>query len=989
MELSVLGLRVDAKGAIRALNEFTGSAHNAGRATEKFERSTKNLTAALAGLGGYFGVRQLVEYADTWTLINSRIQLVTRTNEQAMAVQQRLYEIAQRTRNTLAATSVLYTRVALNADQLGRSHEELLTVVESVNAAMLISGATGVEAAQGMRQFAQALGSGRVQGDEFRTMMEAMPVVARAIADKMGVSMGALYKLSADGLINVQTVIDALLEKNDELVQRATEMQFTVGQSFEVLNNSLVRMIGIINTSKGITELFGKGIRALADNMDKVVSAVTGLAAAFLAYRLALISVAVVQSIVTGVQALQGWIELSRYIGRAAAAMRLLQMSAGGVAGILATLAAATVGMLVYKKMLEDITKATEDWINANGDMETPLGPRIDPADQEAIRRRNEMQDMIREAHQLVVLSGTQESQQKRLEVAFEAVNKRVEARRELQGTLLREMLATIDAEEKLKIEALRYAEALEKTEAALKEREEVIERFNKSIQSSFADTFEKVFNDGISKFGDLFDAIKRLFFRLVAEMASANIMQKLGPSFATALGGMFGTSKELSALQQASTAAAAASNAHMVNAMGGEGPIPVILTEIPVNVTRTWASQVAQYLGPVLGGFMIGQMVGGMTSNRALGTGGGALSGAASGAMMGSVIPGVGTLAGAIAGGLAGALGGFLGSSRRQAEEAKLLREQMEANRMALEANNIKLQEMRDAFNGHSNRNLLAAIDILRIVPPPSDRRTAQARNDNAWFNIQSASDKATLIAVAQDLGITLFNSMGEVIPGVLDQLREAISLTVVALTQWGNNLNDMRSRQEAYNKLFNIQGSPQQSLTDSLSILTTLAPTLSGLFGLNNADMSTDAGRAAIVKALQDIFMMVQSGNFTMMPELLGAFADKDQLIDAIVRTKDALDELNKVIFDVVTDFPRAMDIAFYEQLYGNYTSGTIGLGPPTEVLLPPHGGVMNIGTVNITTSGGETGEQVLQKLESAVHSRRARGGSVDLDREGETLF
>lgn len=985
MELSVLGLRVDAKGAIRTLNEFTGSAHNAGRATEKFERSTKNLTAALAGLGGYFGVRQLVEYADTWTLINSRIRLVTNTTQQTMAVQQRLYEIAQRTRNTLAATSVLYTRVALNADQLGRSHEELLTVVESVNAAMLISGATGVEAAQAMRQFAQALGSGRVQGDEFRTMMEAMPMVARAIADAMGVPFGQLKDLSAKGLIDVQTVIDALIAKNAELVEQSDSMAFTVGQSFEVLNNSLVRMIGILNMSKGITDLFGRAIRTAATHMDKIVSAVIALTAAFAAYRLALISVAVVQAIVTGVQALQGWIELSRYIGRAAAAMRLLQMSAGGVAGILATLAAATVGMLVYKKMLEDITKATEEWINANGDFGVPLGERIDPADVEAARRRAQNEDMIREAHQLVVLSGTQEDKQKSLEIAFDTVNKRIEARRELQGELLQETIAAINAEEQLRLEALSYSEALEAQEEALKERQEIIERFNKSVQNSFADTFEKIFDEGINKIGDLFDSIKRLFFRLIAEMASAQIMQRLGGAFTAALSGVFGTTQEAAALERAALDAAQGATSHLPAASGmGTSGDPVMMGLVYANdeASRSLATKMAQYIGPVLAGFAIGQIIGAMTTNKALGTAGGALSGAASGAMIGSVIPGVGTIAGGIAGALAGAIGGFLGASRRQEEEARRLREQMEANRIALENNNLKLQEMRDAFNGRNNTNLIQAQSFLAAWMRVTDHRRAQPRG----LSGVDPADRAMLVSVAQQLGIQIVDSAGNFIAGALTQLQEAVYLTIVALTQWGNNLNDVRNRQEAYNKLFDIENTPQQQITDSLSVLTQLAPTLSGLLGLNNANLDTQEGRDAVTNALRDIFMMVQSGVFTQFPELLGAFADKDQLIDAIVRTKDALDELNKVIFDVVTDFPRAMDIAFYEQLYGTYTSGSGGLGPPGEFVVTD---VMSIGTVNITTNGGETGEQVLQKIESAVYSRRARGGSVDLDREGETLF
>src|SRR5512139_731013 len=249
MDLAWLGLGVDGHGAIRTLNQFTGSAHNAGRAGERLERTTKSLSWALKSVAAFFAWRELVEYADTWMLVNARIRLVTKSQEQANAVQERLYQIAQRTRNTMAATSVLYTRVALNADQLGRSHQELLDMTEAVNAAMLLPGATGVEAAQGMRQLAQALGSGRLQGDEFRTVMEAMPMVARSIADQMGVALGELYKLSKQGKINVQVVIDALLKAHDELVKRAEDMPMTISQSLILFRNAILRTIGILNTA--------------------------------------------------------------------------------------------------------------------------------------------------------------------------------------------------------------------------------------------------------------------------------------------------------------------------------------------------------------------------------------------------------------------------------------------------------------------------------------------------------------------------------------------------------------------------------------------------------------------------------------------------------------------------------------------------------------------------------------------------------------------
>ncbi len=165
MDLARLGIVVDARGAISELGKFSASATNAGKSTDKMEKSTRKLSRSIRALGGFLGIRQLVEYADTWTLINARIRLVTTSTEQANQVQQRLFEVAQRGRNTLAATAVLYQRIALNTDELAISQEGLIGIVEAVNAGLLTSGSTGVEAAQSMRQLAQAFGKVKLDGD--------------------------------------------------------------------------------------------------------------------------------------------------------------------------------------------------------------------------------------------------------------------------------------------------------------------------------------------------------------------------------------------------------------------------------------------------------------------------------------------------------------------------------------------------------------------------------------------------------------------------------------------------------------------------------------------------------------------------------------------------------------------------------------------------------------------------------------------------------
>ncbi|MGW8180732.1 MAG: tape measure protein, partial [bacterium] len=261
-----------------------------------------NLTRTLTGLGGLLTVRQLVEYADAWTLIAARTRIVTSSLEQAIVVQNRLYEISQNSRTQLSATAVLYTRLAFVSRNLGKSQEDLLNVVEAVNNAVLVSGATGVEAAQSIRQIAQAFGKGKLDGDEFRTVMEAMPLVSRAIADELGVVEGALFDLSKAGKITSKVMVEAMLKAQKQLAEEAASMPWTIGQSFIYLRNSLTRVIGILNMGYGASAKFSEGMRWMADNIEKVLALIPAVISMWISYRITMLGVAAAQALVTSQQ---------------------------------------------------------------------------------------------------------------------------------------------------------------------------------------------------------------------------------------------------------------------------------------------------------------------------------------------------------------------------------------------------------------------------------------------------------------------------------------------------------------------------------------------------------------------------------------------------------------------------------------------------------------------------------------------------------------
>ena len=138
-------------------------------------------------------LRQVHELTD----FQNRLRLVVDSEEEVRDVTQELFDIAQRTRVEFGAVSTVYSRTALAARDLGIDQSRLLQFTESVSQALILSGASAQEARGALIQLSQAIASGRLRGDELRSVLEQLPVVAQTIADSLGVTRGEFDRLPA------------------------------------------------------------------------------------------------------------------------------------------------------------------------------------------------------------------------------------------------------------------------------------------------------------------------------------------------------------------------------------------------------------------------------------------------------------------------------------------------------------------------------------------------------------------------------------------------------------------------------------------------------------------------------------------------------------------------------------------------------------------------------------------------------------------------
>ena len=203
MAEAVVRLRVDASGATRALNGVQNQ-------TNKLQSSFNGLRTAIAATGITLLARNAVKTSTTFERLNVRLKLLTKSSSD-FAKSQKIAADAQKAFG-LSATEALegVTDITARLAPLGTSVEDIKTVFFGFNTAAKLAGASAVESSNAFRQLAQALGSGRLAGDEFRSVSEQVPTVLAPIAEELGVTIGELKKLAADGKLTSDVVLRAL-----------------------------------------------------------------------------------------------------------------------------------------------------------------------------------------------------------------------------------------------------------------------------------------------------------------------------------------------------------------------------------------------------------------------------------------------------------------------------------------------------------------------------------------------------------------------------------------------------------------------------------------------------------------------------------------------------------------------------------------------------------------------------------------------------------
>lgn len=249
---------------------------------------------AMLALGGNWAMTKAGEVAavaDEFKNLQARVKLATGEGALFASSWQKVSDVALQTHTNLGSTATLFARVTDAGKNAGLATEaasaQALGLTESINKALQLSGGSVQAADAAVTQLIQGLQSGVLRGEEFNSVMEQAPRLAKALADGLGVTTGELRKMANAGSLTTDVVIKSLQSQADVLKREFETLPSTVGRALQDLRTQWTLYVGSADAGVLSTESAAKAIHLLAENLDTIVNGLQTAGKLFAALKIA------------------------------------------------------------------------------------------------------------------------------------------------------------------------------------------------------------------------------------------------------------------------------------------------------------------------------------------------------------------------------------------------------------------------------------------------------------------------------------------------------------------------------------------------------------------------------------------------------------------------------------------------------------------------------------------------------------------------------
>lgn len=262
MTTRVIKIVVDSSGAKKGSKDVETALAGVDKRLTSVEQKLPSVRGALVATAAVLAARKIIQIGDAWASLQGQLRLVTSSSAELETTTKSLFDISQRTRQAIGATADLYVRLGRSTDF---SNDRILQLTETIGQTIALSRASPEAAKAALFQLGQGFAAGALRGEELNSVLEQTPELAKAISDGLGVTLGQLRILGAQGALTAEKVAEGLEASADAVNDEFGTIPLTVGDAVTKVQNSIQLFVGSLDQAIDGTATLAKGVNFAAE----------------------------------------------------------------------------------------------------------------------------------------------------------------------------------------------------------------------------------------------------------------------------------------------------------------------------------------------------------------------------------------------------------------------------------------------------------------------------------------------------------------------------------------------------------------------------------------------------------------------------------------------------------------------------------------------------------------------------------------------------
>lgn len=266
-----------AQDSSKSLGKLDNSSRNAGKGMGSAAGSANTLKTSLTALAGAISVSLVMQWgsaflevADNMTQLQARIARLSTDAATAKQTFSDIAAISSRTGSSISDTTKLWETLTSSLKEAGATNAQVLNLTDTLQKIGRIGGSSTEEMANALRQFGQSIASGTIRAEEFNSILEQMPELARQIASGLGISMGELRQRMLEGKLTAQDALNAIQDRTSQINSEFSKLPRTMSQATNSLEVSFATLVAAINNATGASTTMVSIVDSLTSALDRL-----------------------------------------------------------------------------------------------------------------------------------------------------------------------------------------------------------------------------------------------------------------------------------------------------------------------------------------------------------------------------------------------------------------------------------------------------------------------------------------------------------------------------------------------------------------------------------------------------------------------------------------------------------------------------------------------------------------------------------------------